>query len=91
MADAGAATDEPDDDEDGNCLHCWLGEAIDVFYREYGGGVVDLNETISHLTRLLADLVTLLPPTDRDAVLKDVSSEMRRQVDEYTFGTEAKQ
>jgi hypothetical protein len=80
--------DNPDSNDERPCLHCLIADLIDEFYAEYGSpsgekDTVDMDEIISALGKVVAEMTYGSDAEVRRRVLEDLTQEIARFEEEY--------
>jgi len=81
-------SDNPESSDERPCLHCLIADLIDEFYAEYGSpegekDTVDMDEIISALGKVIAEMTYGSDAAVRQRVLEDLTREVVRFEEEY--------
>ena len=81
-------SDNPESSDERPCLHCLIADLIDEFYAEYGSpegekDTVDMDEIISALGKVIAEMTYGSDAAVRQRVLEDLTREVARFEEEY--------
>ena len=81
-------SDNPESGDERPCLHCLIADLIDEFYAEYGSpegekDTVDMDEIISALGKVIAEMTYGSDAAVRQRVLEDLTREVARFEEEY--------
>ena len=81
-------SDNPESSDGRPCLHCLIADLIDEFYAEYGSSegekdTVDMDEIISALGKVIAEMTYGSDAAVRQRVLEDLTHEVARFEEEY--------
>ena len=79
---------DSESNEERPCLHCLIGDLIDEFYAEYGStsgekDTLDMDEIISALGKVIAEMTFGSDPKVRQGILEDLSREIAKFEAEY--------
>ena len=80
--------DNPGSEDERPCLHCLIADLIDEFYAEYGSpegekDTVDMDEIISALGKVVAEMTYGSDDAARRSVVEDLTREIARFEEEY--------
>jgi hypothetical protein len=83
-----AMSDNPESSDERPCLHCLIADLIDEFYAEYGSSegekdTVDIDEILSALGKVIAEMTYGSDAAVRQRVLEDLTREVARFEEEY--------
>jgi hypothetical protein len=83
-----AMSDNPESGDERPCLHCLIADLIDEFYAEYGSSegekdTVDIDEILSALGKVIAEMTYGSDAAVRQRVLEDLTREVARFEEEY--------
>ena len=81
-------SDNPESSDERPCLHCLIADLIDEFYEEYGSSegekdTVDIDEILSALGKVIAEMTYGSDAAVRQRVLEDLTREVARFEEEY--------
>ena len=81
-------SDNPESSDERPCLHCLIADLIDEFYAEYGSSegekdTVDMDEILSALGKVIAEMTYGSDAAVRQRVLEDLTREVARFEEEY--------
>ena len=81
-------SDNPESSDERPCLHCLIADLIDEFYAEYGSSegekdTVDIDEILSALGKVIAEMTYGSDAAVRQRVLEDFTREVARFEEEY--------
>jgi hypothetical protein len=81
-------SDNPESSDERPCLHCLIADLIDEFYAEYGSSegekdTVDIDEILSALGKVIAEMTYGSDAAVRQRVLEDLTREVARFEEEY--------
>jgi hypothetical protein len=81
-------SDNPESSDERPCLHCLIADLIDEFYAEYGSlegekDTVDIDEILSALGKVIAEMTYGSDAAVRQRVLEDLTREVARFEEEY--------
>jgi hypothetical protein len=81
-------SDNPESSDERPCLHCLIADLIDEFYAEYGSpegekDTVDMDEILSALGKVIAEMTYGSDAAVRQRVLEDLTREVARFEEEY--------
>ena len=81
-------SDDPESSDERPCLHCLIADLIDEFYAEYGSSegekdTVDIDEILSALGKVIAEMTYGSDAAVRQRVLEDLTREVARFEEEY--------
>ena len=81
-------SDNPESSDERPCLHCLIADLIDEFYAEYGPSegekdTVDIDEILSALGKVIAEMTYGSDAAVRQRVLEDLTREVARFEEEY--------
>jgi hypothetical protein len=81
-------SDNPGSSDERPCLHCLIADLIDEFYAEYGSpegekDTVDVDEIISALGEVIAEMTYGSDAAVRQRVLEHLTREVARFEEEY--------
>ena len=81
-------SDNPESSDERPCLHCLIADLIDEFYAEYGSSegekdTVDIDEILSALGKVIAEMTYGSDAAVRQRVLEDLTREVVRFEEEY--------
>jgi hypothetical protein len=81
-------SNDPESNDERPCLHCLIGDLIDEFYEEYGSVTgekdsLDLDEVISALGKIIAEMTYGSDPVARRRILEDLTREIAKFEAEY--------
>jgi hypothetical protein len=81
-------SDNPESSDERPCLHCLIADLIDEFYAEYGSSegekdTVDIDEILSALGKVIAEMTYGSDAAVRQRVLEDLTREVARFEKEY--------
>jgi hypothetical protein len=79
---------DPGKEDERPCLHCLIADLIDDFYAEYGSpsgekDTVDMDEIISALAKVVAEMTYGSDAALRKRVLEDLTREIAHFEEEY--------
>jgi hypothetical protein len=80
---------DPGKEDERPCLHCLIADLIDDFYAEYGSpsgekDTVDMDEIISALAKVVAEMTYGSDAVLRKRVLEDLTREIAHFEEEYS-------
>jgi hypothetical protein len=80
--------DNPESSDERPCLHCLIADVIDEFYAEYGSSegekdTVDIDEILSALGKVIAEMTYGSDAAVRQRVLEDLTREVAQFEEEY--------
>jgi hypothetical protein len=81
-------SDNPESSDERPCLHCLIADLIHEFYAEYGSSegekdTVDIDEILSALGKVIAEMTYSSDAAVRQRVLEDLTREVARFEEEY--------